>query len=118
MKYQHSVSFKLFSIKFCMCGKKSVLSDHIVHLKSPGTKLASIYIKRASTSLISLALLYLYYYARFMCSLARARACKLALAFILALALAFTLTLAFILALALAFILALALWTFNCACSS
>ena len=58
---------------------------HIVHLKSPGTKLARIYIKRASTSLISLALLYLYYYARFMCSLAPARACKLALAFILAL---------------------------------
>ena len=32
-------------------------------------------IKRASTSLISLALLYLYYYARFMSSLAPARAC-------------------------------------------
>ena len=77
---------------------------HIVHLKSPGTKLASIYIKHASTTLISLVLLYLYYYARFMRSLAPARTCKLALAFILALALAF--------------ILALALWTFNCACSS
>ena len=48
---------------------------YIVHLKSPGTKLASIYIKRASTSLISLALLYLYYYARFMSSLAPARSC-------------------------------------------
>ena len=46
---------------------------YIVHLKSPGTKLASIYSKRASTSLISLALLYLYYYARFMSSLAPAR---------------------------------------------
>ena len=46
---------------------------HIVHLKSPGTKLASIYSKRASTSLISLALLYLYYYACLMSSLAPAR---------------------------------------------
>ena len=34
-----------------------------------------IYIKRASTSLISLTLLYLYYYARFMSSLTPARAC-------------------------------------------
>ena len=34
-----------------------------------------IYIKRASTSLISFALLYLYYYARFMSSLVPARAC-------------------------------------------
>ena len=47
----------------------------IVHLKNPGTKLASIYIKRASTSLISLAFLYLYYYARFMSSLVPAHAC-------------------------------------------
>ena len=54
-------------IKMCM-------HTHIVvHLKSPGTKLASIYSKRASTSLISLELLYLYYYARFMSSFAPAR---------------------------------------------